>query len=39
MAPLLDVLEEMEALARLHRSGLLSEDEYKSKRSQLLEVL
>ena len=39
MAPLLDVLEEMEALARLHRAGLLTEDEYKSKRSQLLEVL
>lgn len=39
MAPLLDVLEEMEALSRLHRSGLLSEAEFQSKRSQLLEVL
>ena len=39
MAPLLDVLEEMDALSRLHRGGLLSDSEYRSKRSQLLEVL
>ena len=39
MAPLLDVLEEMDALSRLHRGGLLSDAEYQSKRSQLLEVL
>jgi len=28
MAPLLDVLEEMDMLARLHRDGLLSDDEF-----------
>jgi hypothetical protein len=39
MAPLLDVLEEMDALSRLHRGGLLSDAEFQSKRSQLLEVL
>ena len=39
MAPLLDVLEEMDALSRLHRGGLLTDSEYESKRSQLLEVL
>jgi uncharacterized protein DUF6982 len=39
MAPLLDVLEEMEALSRLHRTGLLTESEFQAKRSQLLEVL
>jgi hypothetical protein len=39
MAPLLDVLEEMDALSRLHRGGLLNDDEYAAKRSQLLEVL
>jgi hypothetical protein len=39
MAPLLDVLEEMDALSRLHRGGLLTDAEYESKRSQLLEVL
>ena len=36
MAPLLDVLEEMDALSRLHRGGLLSDAEFQSK---LLEVL
>ena len=39
MAPLLDVLEEMDALSRLHRGGLLNDTEYAAKRSQLLEVL
>ena len=39
MAPLLDVLEEMDALSRLHRGGLLTDAEFESKRSQLLEVL
>jgi hypothetical protein len=39
MAPLLDVLEEMDALARLHRGGVLNDDEYQAKRAQLLEVL
>jgi hypothetical protein len=39
MAPLLDVLEEMDMLTRLHRDGLLSDDEYASKRTQVLERL
>ncbi|GAC1654655.1 MAG: hypothetical protein NVS9B1_06180 [Candidatus Dormibacteraceae bacterium] len=39
MAPLLDVLEEMDALSRLHRGGLLTDVEFQSKRAQLLEVL
>ncbi len=39
MAPLLDVLEEMDALSRLHRSGVLNDEEYQAKRAQLLEVL
>ena len=39
MAPLLDVLEEMDMLTRLHRDGLLSDEEYSSKRTQLLERL
>ena len=39
MAPLLDVLEEMDMLARLHRDGLLSDDEFASKRTQVLERL
>ena len=39
MAPLLEVLEEIDMLARLHRGGVLTEEEFKSKRSQLLEVL
>jgi hypothetical protein len=39
MAPLLEVLEEMDMLARLHRGGVLTEDEFKAKRSHLLEVL
>jgi hypothetical protein len=39
MAPLLDVLEEMDMLARLHRDGLLSDDEFENKRTQVLERL
>jgi len=39
MAPLLEVLEEMDMLSRLHRGGVLTDEEYKAKRSQLLEVL
>jgi hypothetical protein len=39
MAPLLDVLEEMDMLARLHRDGLLSDAEFSSKRTQVLERL
>ena len=39
MAPLLEVLEEMDMLARLHKGGVLTDEEFKSKRSQLLEVL
>jgi hypothetical protein len=39
MAPLLDVLEEMDMLARLQRDGLLSDDEFESKRTQVLERL
>ncbi len=39
MAPLLDVLEEMDALSRLHRSGVLDDAEYQAKRARLLEVL
>jgi len=39
MAPLLDVLEEMDMLARLHRDGLLSDAEFASKRTQVLERL
>lgn len=39
MAPLLEVLEEIDMLSRLHRGGILTDDEFKSKRSQLLEVL
>ena len=37
MAPLLDVLEEMDMLTRLHRDGLLSDTEYASKRTMVLE--
>lgn len=37
IAPLLDVLEEMDMLQRLHSGGLLTDDEYGSKRTQLLE--
>lgn len=37
MAPLLDVLEEMDMLERLHTGGLLSDDEFSSKRTQVLE--
>lgn len=39
MAPLLDVLEEIDMLTRLHRGGVLTDDEFKAKRTQLLEVL
>jgi hypothetical protein len=39
MAPLLDVLEEMDMLTRLHRDGLLSDDEYANKRTLVLERL
>jgi hypothetical protein len=37
MAPLLDVLEEMDMLSRLHEGGVLSDDEFESKRSRVLE--
>lgn len=37
MAPLLDVLEEMDMLDRLHQNGVLSDQEYSSKRTQVLE--
>src|SRR5579859_4183206 len=37
MAPLLDVLDEMDMLTRLHRDGVLSDVEYESKRAQVLE--
>jgi hypothetical protein len=39
MAPLIDVLEEMDMLQRLHRGGLLTDSEYESKRTQVLERL
>ncbi|HEX6548115.1 MAG TPA: hypothetical protein VF134_05175 [Candidatus Dormibacteraeota bacterium] len=39
MAPLLDVLEEMDMLDRLHSGGVLSDEEYASKRTQVLEQL
>ncbi len=39
MAPLLDVLEEMDMLDRLHSGGVLSDDEYRAKRTQVLERL
>ena len=39
MAPLLDVLEEMDMLTRLHRDGLLTDGEYASKRTLVLERL
>src|SRR6202521_584849 len=39
MAPLLAVLEEMDRLTRLHRDGLLTDDEYSSKRTLVLERL
>ncbi len=39
MAPLLDVLEEMDMLERLHQTGVLDESEYQSKRTQVLERL
>ena len=39
MAPLLDVLEEMDMLSRLHEGGVLSDDEFESKRSRVLERL
>ena len=37
MAPLLDVIDEMEMLQRLHQGGVLSEDEYRAKRTAVLE--
>jgi uncharacterized protein DUF6982 len=37
MAPLLDVLEEMDMLERLHSGGVLSDQEFDSKRTQVLE--
>ena len=37
MAPLLDVLEEIDMLDHLHDSGVLSDDEYASKRAHVLE--
>lgn len=39
MAPLLDVLEEMDMLDRLHAGGVLSDVEYEGKRTQVLERL
>jgi hypothetical protein len=39
MAPLLDVLEEMDMLSRLHQGGVLNDDEFESKRSRVLERL
>jgi len=39
MAPLLDVLEEMDMLTKLHRDGLLSDQEYANKRTLVLERL
>lgn len=39
MAPLLDVLEEMNMLERLHEGGVLSDAEYASKRTTVLERL
>ena len=37
MAPLLDVLEEMDMLQRLHSGGVLSDEEFGAKRTQVLE--
>ena len=37
MAPLLGALEEMDMLARLRDGGLLTDDEYQVKRTQILE--
>lgn len=37
MAPLLDVLEEIDMLERLHGNGVLSDDEFAAKRAQVLE--
>ena len=39
MAPLLEVLEEMDMLERLHRVGVLSDEEYASKRTTVMERL
>ena len=39
MAPLVDVLEEMDMLQKLHEGGVLSESEYQAKRTELLERL
>jgi len=37
MAPLLDVIDEMEMLQRLHQGGVLSEEEFRAKRTAVLE--
>jgi hypothetical protein len=37
MAPLLDVLDEMDMLQRLHESGVLSDEEFQAKRTSVLE--
>ena len=37
MAPLLDVLDEMDMLQRLHESGVLSDEEFQTKRTSVLE--
>jgi uncharacterized membrane protein YdbT with pleckstrin-like domain len=38
-APALDATERLERLARLHRDGVISEDEYREKRQQLLDEI
>ncbi|HEX6487317.1 MAG TPA: SHOCT domain-containing protein [Candidatus Dormibacteraeota bacterium] len=39
MAPLLDVMDEMEMLQKLHESGVISEAEFREKRTAVLERL
>jgi len=39
MAPLVDVMDEMQALQRLHETGVLSEEEFREKRTSVLERL
>jgi len=39
MAPLVDVIDEMEMLQRLHESGVISEEEFREKRTAVLERL
>ena len=39
MAPLVDVLEEMDMLQNLHEGGVLSDAEYQAKRTEVLERL